>query len=188
MTTGYGGKEREFLDALKADTGRDLDEWMQAIAARASASATTSSTGCAGRASCSRKASWLERIHHNGGKPIYGGAVASARAARPPRRRREGCARRPLPHQRVPRPQRRRRARRTVAAGPRPPPARQRPRRPAGQGQGLPSARPILLARSKAVRADAQFSPRDSAVVIARSSEFAMLASAQGAASAPGAW
>ncbi len=33
MATDYGEKERAFIDGFKENTGRDLGEWMQAIAA-----------------------------------------------------------------------------------------------------------------------------------------------------------
>ena len=49
-------EEREFLAELKARSGQDLGQWMAAIAAQGFAFA---------------RASRLERIHSNGGKPIY---------------------------------------------------------------------------------------------------------------------
>lgn len=33
MATNFGEKERAFIDGLKENTGRDLDEWMAAISA-----------------------------------------------------------------------------------------------------------------------------------------------------------
>jgi hypothetical protein len=99
VSTDYGEKERQFLETLKADTGRTLDEWMSAIA----------SEGLSGRNEIIdwlrrqgfimfSKASWIERIHNNGGKAIYADAGArrarvSPRPALPPRRDAEPASR-----------------------------------------------------------------------------------------------
>ncbi len=71
MSTDYAEMEREFIAGLPEDTGRDLAAWMTAI----------SESGHAGRNDIIdwlrhqgfqfSWASWLERIHHNGGRLIY---------------------------------------------------------------------------------------------------------------------
>lgn len=81
MSTDYGEKERQFLSTLKADSGRDLDEWMRAIAAQGLTQRNDIIDWLRRQGFMFSKASWLERIHNNGGKPIYGedfGARASA--------------------------------------------------------------------------------------------------------------
>ena len=71
MSSGYGDKEREFLASLKADTGRDLEEWMAAIAEQNFAHRNDIIDWMRQQGFMFSKASWLERIYHNGGRPIY---------------------------------------------------------------------------------------------------------------------
>jgi len=73
MGTDYSEKEREFLDALKEDTGRDLGEWMAAIESQALSHRNDIIDWLRQQGFMFSKASWLERIHHNGGRPIYAG-------------------------------------------------------------------------------------------------------------------
>lgn len=73
MSTDYSEKERAFLDSLKADTGRDLGEWMAAISAQNLAHRNDIIDWLRQQGFMFSKASWLERIHHNGGRPIYAG-------------------------------------------------------------------------------------------------------------------
>lgn len=80
MSTDYREKEREFLDALKADTGRDLREWMTAISAQDLPHRNDIIDWLRQQGFMFSKASWLERVHHNGGKPIYSDAVVPRRA------------------------------------------------------------------------------------------------------------
>ncbi len=91
MISGYGEKEREFLDSLKADTGRDLDEWMIEIRGQALTERNAIIDWLRRQGFRFSRASWLERIYHNGGKPIYAGQVDDARTKvrvpRPERRR-----------------------------------------------------------------------------------------------------
>lgn len=71
MSRGYAEKEREFLESLKADTGRDLGEWMAAITAAEFAHRNEVIDWLRQQGFLFSWASWLERIHHNGGRPIY---------------------------------------------------------------------------------------------------------------------
>ena len=83
MSTDYGAKEREFLDALKADTGRTLDEWMSAIAAEGLTQRNDIIDWLRRQGFMFSKASWIERIHNNGGRPIYADAGTQRPRARP---------------------------------------------------------------------------------------------------------
>jgi hypothetical protein len=64
-------EEREFLAGLKARTGRDHAEWMAAIAAQGFADKNEVIDWLREQGLPFARASWLERIHKNGGKPIY---------------------------------------------------------------------------------------------------------------------
>lgn len=64
-------REREFLSGLKATTGRDLSEWVSTIAASGLAHRNEKIDQLRYMGLSFRDASWLERIHHNGGSPIY---------------------------------------------------------------------------------------------------------------------
>ncbi len=76
MGTDYAEKEREFIDSLADDTGRDLDQWMQAISAAGHAQRNDIIDWLRQQGFAFPKASWLERIHHNSGRLIYGGTAA----------------------------------------------------------------------------------------------------------------
>lgn len=76
MSIDYGEKERQFLATLKADTGRDLGEWMAAITAENLAHRNDIIDWLRQQGFMFSKASWIERIHNNGGRPIYAGAGA----------------------------------------------------------------------------------------------------------------
>jgi hypothetical protein len=71
MSTDYAQMEREFLSSLKADTGRDLAAWMVAIQAQDLAHRNDIIDWLRQQGFMFARASWLERIHHNGGRPIY---------------------------------------------------------------------------------------------------------------------
>ena len=71
MSTDYEDKEREFLSYLKADTGRDLAEWMVAISEAGLAHRNDIIDWLRQQGFIFARASWLERIHHAGGRPIY---------------------------------------------------------------------------------------------------------------------
>lgn len=69
--TDWREKEREFLTSLKADTGRDLGEWMRVIAAQNLPHRNDIIDWLRQQGFPFSRASWLERIHHNQGRPIY---------------------------------------------------------------------------------------------------------------------
>ena len=73
MSTDYEAWEREFLASLKEDTGRDLDGWMAYISAQCFSDKNDIIDWLRQQGFMFSKASWLERVHHNGGKPVYGG-------------------------------------------------------------------------------------------------------------------
>jgi hypothetical protein len=77
--------ERQFLATLKADTGRAVDEWMAAIAAANMTSRNDIIDWLRRQGFMFSKASWLERIHNNGGKPIYGDGGSAPARTRPRR-------------------------------------------------------------------------------------------------------
>lgn len=85
MATDEGDEEREFLDGLKTRTGRDLGDWMAAIAAQGSADKNEIIDWLREQGLPFARASWLERIHRNGGKPIY----SDPAPRKPPERSRE---------------------------------------------------------------------------------------------------
>ena len=76
MAVDYGAKEREFLAGLQADTGRDLAQWMAAIDGAGLAHRNDIIDWLRRQGFMFSKASWLERIHHNGGRPLYGEGAA----------------------------------------------------------------------------------------------------------------
>ena len=69
-------EEQEFLADLKARTGRSLADWMAAITAQGFADKNETIDWLRGKGFPFARASWLERIHSNGGRPIYEGALA----------------------------------------------------------------------------------------------------------------
>jgi hypothetical protein len=71
MAVDYAEKEREFLESLAADTGRDLSGWMTAISATSLTDRNAIIDWLRQQGFLFARASWLERIHHNGGRPIY---------------------------------------------------------------------------------------------------------------------
>lgn len=77
-------EEREFLADLKARTGMDLAGWMDAIAAEGFADKNDVIDWLRAQGFPFARASWLERIHSNGGKPIYLDAAMPAQARQVP--------------------------------------------------------------------------------------------------------
>ncbi len=71
MNTAYAEKEREFVAGLAEDTGRDLKGWMTAIAASGHTERNDIIDWLRHQGFQFAWASWLERIHHNGGRLIY---------------------------------------------------------------------------------------------------------------------
>lgn len=81
MGTDYAEKERAFIAGLSEDTGRDLTGWMQAIAAEKLDNRNDIIDWLRQQGFPFARASWLERIHHNGGRLIYAEDQAAAIAA-----------------------------------------------------------------------------------------------------------
>ncbi|MDX2287869.1 MAG: hypothetical protein NW217_03490 [Hyphomicrobiaceae bacterium] len=71
MTADYAEMEREFLSYLEVDTGRDLPAWMAAIDDARLADRNAIIDWLRLRGFLFQRASWLERIYNNGGRPIY---------------------------------------------------------------------------------------------------------------------
>jgi hypothetical protein len=71
-------EEREFLADLQARTGRSLADWMAAITAQGFADKNHAIDWLRAQGFPFARASWLERIHSNGGRPIYGDPPAAA--------------------------------------------------------------------------------------------------------------
>jgi len=169
MAVDYGEKERAFIDGLKEATGRDLAEWMAAIAAQELAHRNDIIDWLRQQGFMFSKASWLERIHHNGGRPIYADAAKTSPRVRRPRRDAPTSA--AAPTMRVP----------ANDVAPPPAPAAPEPSRDDGLAALLAKAkayRPLaqaLIARIRTVRPDARFEPRDTFAVIADPGAFAAL-------------
>jgi hypothetical protein len=80
MSTDYAEKERDFVASLGEDTGRDLGGWMTAITESGLNERNANIDWLRHQGFQFAWASWLERIHHNGGRLIY----AEDDAAEPP--------------------------------------------------------------------------------------------------------
>jgi hypothetical protein len=78
-------EERRFLADLKARSGRDLAEWMAAIGTQGFADKNDTIDWLRAQGFPFARASWLERIHTNGGKPIYADEPSTPAAANPPK-------------------------------------------------------------------------------------------------------
>ncbi|MDX2306769.1 MAG: hypothetical protein NW216_00865 [Hyphomicrobium sp.] len=87
MATDFREKEQEFLDSLGPDTGRDLAAWMATIVQSGLTDRNAIIDFLRRQGFLFSRASWLERIHHNGGRPIYAGepspVIDRARLRRP---------------------------------------------------------------------------------------------------------
>jgi hypothetical protein len=81
MAVDYAEKEREFLDGLAEDTGRDLAGWMAAIAETRLTDRNAIIDWLRQQGFLFARASWMERIYHNGGRPIYLEAPSERRPA-----------------------------------------------------------------------------------------------------------
>jgi hypothetical protein len=88
MSTDYAAKEREFLDSLEADTGRDLAGWMRAIDDSGMPTRNDIIDWLRLQGFLFARASWLERIHNNGGRPLYGEKPGKAQVLPSGRRQR----------------------------------------------------------------------------------------------------
>jgi len=71
MSADEREEEQRFLAELKARSGRGLPEWMAAITAHGFADKNDTIDWLRAQGFPFARASWLERIHTNGGKPIY---------------------------------------------------------------------------------------------------------------------
>jgi len=71
MGTDYAEKERAFIAGLQEDTGRDLPGWMKAIEQENLSNRNDIIDWLRQQGFPFARASWLERIHHNGGRLIY---------------------------------------------------------------------------------------------------------------------
>ena len=76
-------EERTFLAELQARSGRDLAAWMAAITAQGFADKNEAIDWLRTQGFPFARASWLERIHSNGGRPIYLHAPPTPAAAPP---------------------------------------------------------------------------------------------------------
>ena len=76
MTRSEQEWEREFLADLVARTGRDLAAWMALITAQGFTDKNETIDWLRAEGLPFARASWLERIHSNGGRPIYGEEAA----------------------------------------------------------------------------------------------------------------
>ncbi len=71
MARDEEAEELEFLADLQTRTGRDLAQWMAAIAAQNFSDKNEVIDWLRAQGIPFAHASWLERIHSNGGRPIY---------------------------------------------------------------------------------------------------------------------
>ena len=85
MATDYAEKERAFIAALSDDTGTDLAGWIARIASSALTERNDIIDWLRQQGFSFAKASWIERIHHNGGRLIYAGEQNSDVAPAPTR-------------------------------------------------------------------------------------------------------
>ena len=77
MARDEATEEREFLADLTPRTGLDLAAWMSAISAKGFADKNETIDWLRAQGFPFARASWLERIHSNGGRPIYLDGVAA---------------------------------------------------------------------------------------------------------------
>jgi len=172
MATDYGEKERAFIDGLKEATGRDLGEWLAAISAEELPHRNDIIDWLRQQGFMFSKASWLERIHHNGGRLIYGDSHGSPKPTRA-RRRRE-----PPPPSPSPAPAPSPAARVSEAAVAPPAAAAQSSEALDALLAKAKAYRPLalaLIAQIRTVRPAARFEPRDGFVAIADPKTFVHL-------------
>lgn len=84
MATDYAEMERAFVAQLKDDTGLDLDGWMNAIEASNLTERNAIIDWLRLQGFTFAKASWLERIYHNGGQLVYADNQAMPPNPEPP--------------------------------------------------------------------------------------------------------
>lgn len=83
MAADFSERERAFIDGLKPETGDDLGGWMAAIARSGFSHRNDVIDWLRQQGFTFAHASWLERIHHNGGRLIYGEAAAQPASPKP---------------------------------------------------------------------------------------------------------
>lgn len=79
MSRKHAELEREFIDDLPSRTGRSLEDWMSAIRAAGLSEKNAIIDWLRPQGLTFAHASWLERIHNNGGRPIYIGTSEPVR-------------------------------------------------------------------------------------------------------------
>jgi hypothetical protein len=84
MSTDYAERERDFIASLNEDTGRDLDGWMAAISESGFSERNAIIDWLRHQGFQFAWASWLERIHHNGGRLIYADAIEQLQSSTRP--------------------------------------------------------------------------------------------------------
>jgi hypothetical protein len=96
MAIDEGQEEQQFLAELKVRSGRDLADWMRAITAQNFGDKNEIIDWLRAQGFAFARASWLERIHSNGGRPIYAAMPERGQRAKPaePRLQRSAA---PLP-------------------------------------------------------------------------------------------
>lgn len=154
MTTDFRAMERQFIDGLRATTGRDLAEWMVAIERQTLPHRNDIIDWLRQQGFPFARASWLERIHDNGGRPLYQDGSDAMADSSSQRLRAAARARSVLPRGSRSPPPRPPVVLRIVASGPAPsrPPQSAPPTGPALDG---------LLATAKAYRPLAQLVLRE---------------------------
>lgn len=166
MSTDYAEKERNFIAGLPEDTGRDLAAWMAAISGSGLNERNAIIDWLRHQGFQFASASWLERIHHNGGRLIYADdvehAVPAARPARPfpmsdepPRRDRPVIAPRPPP--------------------PKPSPVRDDIQRLLAEAKGLRPLADLILREVARAVPDAEFTASTPLIVMSAPHPFAAL-------------
>ena len=78
MATDYAEKERTFIASLAEETGADLGGWLRAIDTAGVTQRNDIIDWLRQKGFAFAKASWIERIHHNGGRLIYGDDEAAS--------------------------------------------------------------------------------------------------------------
>lgn len=84
MAKDYAEIEQEFIAGLKGQTGKELAEWMAVITAKAFANKNETIDWLRLQGFAFNWASWLERIHANGGLPLYADKPVAAAVKKAP--------------------------------------------------------------------------------------------------------
>jgi hypothetical protein len=86
MAKDYAEIEQDFIAGLKAQTGNDLAEWMAVISGKGFANKNDTIDWLRLQGFAFNWASWLERIHANGGVPLYADKPAAPAVKKAPQR------------------------------------------------------------------------------------------------------